>query len=271
MEQLGIEPLYPESSGDDMGVLPEAADLDTEAALTESKEDSDEGDHEPESDENYAEDAESFEDEGSDADIDSEADTSSDEETGSSEAYPEKPDHTDSGSETVTGNSTYYLYDSGGEISTHTASGDDDYLSSYLSDYYNDELCFVVLPSRSAFEYYWSRSYYYVSKSGMSWYGAEYIIYRDKPYLINNYGYDIDTDSKNWSEASDGCYVETVNLSAYESFLAPYESDSTDSLLLVETMERQNDILYAGFAGELFILGAILGVLIIHGFRLRRV
>lgn len=52
---------------------------------------------------------------------------------------------------------------------------------------------------------------------------------------------------------------------------AAYESDSTDSLLLVETMERQNDILFAGFAGTLFILGIILGVLVIHGFRLRRV
>ncbi len=271
MEQLGIEPLYPESSGDDMGVLPEAADLDTEAALPEPEEDPDEGYYEPGSDENDAEDAESFEDEESDADRDPESDTSPGEETGSSEPYPEKPDYPDSGSETSGGNSTDYIYDSGGKTSMYAASGDDDYLTSYLSDYYNNELGFVVLPSRSAFEYYWSRSYYYVSKSGMSWYGADYIVYRDKPYLINNYGYDIDTDSKNWSEASDGCYVETASLSAYESFLAPYDPGDTDSLLLVETLERQNDILYSGFAVILFILGTILGVLVIHGFRLRRV
>lgn len=263
MEELTIETSDQEPADDDMDVLPEDAAPDTEAALPESEEYPDEGDNEAEYDENDEEDADSFEDEGSD--------TSPDEEAGNSEPYPEKPDHTDSGSETVTGDSTHYLYESGGEFSTHTASGDDDYLSSYLSDYYNDELCFVILPSRSAFEYYWSRSYYYVSKSGMSWYGADYIVYRDKPYLLNNYGYDIDTDSKNWSEASDGCYVETVNLSAYESFLAPYDSGGAYSLLLVKTLERQNDILCAGFVSTLFILGIILGVLIMQGFRLRRV
>lgn len=52
---------------------------------------------------------------------------------------------------------------------------------------------------------------------------------------------------------------------------AAYDSGGTDSLLLIEVMERQNDILYAGFMSTLFILGTILGVLVIHGFRLRRV
>lgn len=52
---------------------------------------------------------------------------------------------------------------------------------------------------------------------------------------------------------------------------AAYESGGTDSLLLVETLERQNDILCAGFMSTLFILGTILGVLVMHGFRLRRV
>lgn len=52
---------------------------------------------------------------------------------------------------------------------------------------------------------------------------------------------------------------------------AAYESGDTYSLLLVETLERQNDVLYSGFVSILFILGIILGVLIIHGFRLRRV
>ncbi|MDE6661704.1 MAG: hypothetical protein K2K46_00020 [Lachnospiraceae bacterium] len=52
---------------------------------------------------------------------------------------------------------------------------------------------------------------------------------------------------------------------------AAYETDETGSLLLIEAMERQNDILYAGFMSTLFILGVILGVLVMHGFRLRRV
>lgn len=52
---------------------------------------------------------------------------------------------------------------------------------------------------------------------------------------------------------------------------AAYDSGGTDSILLIEVMERQNDILIAGFASIIFILGTILGVLVIHGFRLRRV
>lgn len=100
-------------------------------------------------------------------------------------------------------------------------SDDEGYYWANLSDYYNSGLGFVVLPSRSAFEFYWSRDYYYVSKSGRSWYGVDYIIYRDEPYLVNAYGYDIDTDPGSWSGASDGCYVETSNLSAYEASLAP--------------------------------------------------
>lgn len=104
-------------------------------------------------------------------------------------------------------------------------SDDEDYYWLYLSDYYNNDLGFVVLPNRGAFEYYWSRSYYYVSKSDQSWYGMDYIIYRDEPYLMNTYGYDIETYNGAWSEASNGCYVETVNLSAYEASIAPVEPD----------------------------------------------
>lgn len=104
-------------------------------------------------------------------------------------------------------------------------SDDEDYYWLYLSDYYNNELGFVVLPNRGAFEYYWSRSYYYVSKGGQSWYGMDYIIYRDEPYLMDTYGYDIETYHGAWSEASDGCYVETSNLSAYEASIAPVDPD----------------------------------------------
>lgn len=150
MEELTIETSDQEPAGDDIGVLPEDADPDTEAALPESEEDPDEGDYEPEPDENDVEDAESFEDEESDTDRDSESDTSPGEESENSADYP---------------------YGSSEDASIHAA----------------------------------------------------------------------------------------------------YDSEGNDSLLLFEVMERQNDILYAGFMSTLFILGVILGVLIIHGFRLRRV
>ncbi|MBD5522034.1 MAG: hypothetical protein HDR03_12600 [Lachnospiraceae bacterium] len=170
MEELTIETPDTESTGDGMDVLPEATDLDTESALPESKEDSDEND---------VEDAEFFEDEESNIDEDAESDANEDSEsvsvtgevTGSSETYPEKPNRPVSSPETVSGNSTDNLIGNGADASTHAA----------------------------------------------------------------------------------------------------YESDGIDSILLVETLERQNDILYAGFMSTLFILGTILGVLIIHGFRLRRV
>ncbi len=77
---------------------------------------------------------------------------------------------------------------------------------------------------------------------------------------------DADRDSE-----SDTSPSEEAGSSEDISTYTAYDSNGTDSLLLVETMERQNDILCAGFMSTLFILGIILGVLIIHGFRLRRV
>lgn len=171
MEELTIETSDLEPAGDDVDVLPEATDLDTEAELPENEENSDEEDYESDPDENDVEDAAAFEDAGSSEDENEKSDSASNEETGSSEPYPEKPDRPVSGPETVSGNSAEYPYGSDSDASTHSA----------------------------------------------------------------------------------------------------YDTGDTGSLLLVETMERQNDILCAGFMSTLFILGIILGVLIIHGFRLRRV
>ena len=67
--------------------------------------------------------------------------------------------------------------------------------------------------------------------------------------------------------STDYPYSSIADASTHEA----YETGESGSLLLIEAMERQNDILYAGFMSTLFILGVILGVLIIHGFRLRRV
>lgn len=160
MEELTTETPETESAGDDMDVLPEAADMDTESE-----------DYESDPYENDGEDVATFEDTESAEDEDEESDSAPDEETGSNKTYPEKPDHPDSRSETVSGNSTDYLYGSDSDASAHAA----------------------------------------------------------------------------------------------------YESDGTNSLLLVETLEKQNNILCAGFMSTLFILGIILGILIMHGFRLRRV
>lgn len=100
-----------------------------------------------------------------------------------------------------------------------------DWFSSDLRDFYSIELGFVVLPSRGAFEFYWSGGYGYASKGGQSWFGEDWIAYHDKPYLLDAYGYGLDTDPGSWSEASDGCFVESRNLAEYESYTAPEEPE----------------------------------------------
>lgn len=116
MEELTTETPETESAGDDMDVLPEAADMDME-----SEEGPNEGDYEAEPDENDGKDAESYEDEESDAGESTDADSALDEESENSELSPEKTENPVSGPETVSGNSTDYPYSSDMDASTHEA------------------------------------------------------------------------------------------------------------------------------------------------------
>lgn len=44
-----------------------------------------------------------------------------------------------------------------------------------------------------------------------------------------------------------------------------------DTVLIVEALEYQTEVIHGGFLGLSFLLGLVIGILLIHGFRLRRV
>lgn len=97
--------------------------------------------------------------------------------------------------------------------------------SSYgsMSDYYNQSLGFTVFPDYDTYQYF----------------------------------VDIDADGALWTETSDGHYVQTVNLEAYEDSIAPVEEEeilpTENELQTLETLEsiqgtlvsiKANDVTY---------------------------
>lgn len=86
--------------------------------------------------------------------------------------------------------------------------------------------------------------------------------------LILPEGYEL-----NFEESSLDGNIETEMEAAEGSFLSSEQFGQISEQLeqVVETVSVQNDVLYGGTSVTCLILGAVLGVLLIHGFRLRRV
>lgn len=86
--------------------------------------------------------------------------------------------------------------------------------------------------------------------------------------LILPEGYELNFEEPS-SDGNIGTEMEAAEGSALSSEQFGQISEQLEQV--VETVSAQNDVLYGGTAVTCLMLGAVLGVLLIHGFRLRRV
>lgn len=86
--------------------------------------------------------------------------------------------------------------------------------------------------------------------------------------LILPEGYELNFEESS-SDGNIGTEMEAAEGSALSSEQFGQISEQLEQV--VETVSAQNDVLYGGTAVTCLMLGAVFGILLIHGFRLRRV